>query len=107
MDNSPEIKQPLLLPSPEADSAPENPELTRQQRRITIIIIVVALLALILIVGSFVLLMQADEIVVAQMRDVFIIFMAFQSLLIISSCRLSRVGDMFFLLPFVNVNEDQ
>jgi len=64
------------LPAPEVA-----PDLAAQQRKITIVIILIALVVLIVIVGSFVLLMNARASTVAQLRDVFIIFLALQSLL--------------------------
>jgi hypothetical protein len=75
-----EINPPELLPNqPEA----ENPsELTAQQRRTMIIIILVALAVLLIIVVSFVFLMRSPALQVAQLRDVMIIFLALQSLLI-------------------------
>lgn len=54
----------------------------RQERKIIIIIIVVAIVFLIGFVATFVLLMSAQARAVAQLRDVFIIFLALQSLLI-------------------------
>jgi hypothetical protein len=57
-------------------------ELEKQQRRIVIIIIAIALVILVVIVASFVFLMRAQASNVAQLRDVFIIFLALQSLLI-------------------------
>lgn len=57
-------------------------DLNRIQQRNTWIIIGIALVALVVVVGSFILLMKAPESTVAQLRDVFIIFLALQSLLI-------------------------
>jgi len=79
MDGMPSSDSNLL---PAQTEATDNTELTAQQRRITIIIIVVALVILILVLATFVLLMRAPAMVVAQLRDVFIIFLALQSLLI-------------------------
>jgi hypothetical protein len=75
-----EINSPELLPNqPEAENATE---LTAQQRRTLIIIILVALAVLLVIVVSFVFLMRSPALQVAQLRDVMIIFLALQSLLI-------------------------
>jgi hypothetical protein len=52
----------------------------RQERKIVVIIIIVALLFLVSFVVTFVLLMKAPATSVAQLRDVFIIFMALVSL---------------------------
>lgn len=52
----------------------------RQERKIVVIIIIVALLFLASFVVTFVLLMKAPALAVAQLRDVFIIFMALVSL---------------------------
>jgi membrane protein implicated in regulation of membrane protease activity len=66
------------LPPPEEQA----PDLSAEQRRVTIIIIAVAVALLLIIIISFVLLMNANPVAVAQLRDVFIIFLALQSLLI-------------------------
>jgi len=79
MDGTPDL-EPNLLPA--QSEVVDTTELTAQQRRITIIIILVALAFFILILVTFVLLMRAPAMVVAQLRDVFIIFLALQSLLI-------------------------
>lgn len=71
----PQLSTPQL-PAPEA-----SPDLEAQQRKITIIIIIVAVVFLIITVGLFILLMSAKASTVAQLRDVFIIFLALQSLL--------------------------
>jgi membrane protein implicated in regulation of membrane protease activity len=79
MDGTPDL-EPNLLPA--QSEVVDTTELTAQQRRITIIIILIALAFFILILVTFVLLMRAPAMVVAQLRDVFIIFLALQSLLI-------------------------
>jgi membrane protein implicated in regulation of membrane protease activity len=70
---------PIALPEP--TDTPNAPQLTAEQRRATIIIIVVALVLLLIIVASFVFLMRAPALQVAQLRDVMIIFLALQSVL--------------------------
>lgn len=62
--------------------SPNSEELEKRQRRIMITIIAVAVVILVVLVASFVLLMKAKPTNVAQLRDVFIIFLALQSLLI-------------------------
>jgi hypothetical protein len=57
-------------------------ELEKRQRRIVIAIIAIAVVIMIVLIASFVFLMQARASSVAQLRDVFIIFLALQSLLI-------------------------
>jgi len=79
MDGTPDL-EPNLLPA--QSEVVDTTELTAQQRRITIIIILIALAFFILVLVTFVLLMRAPAMVVAQLRDVFIIFLALQSLLI-------------------------
>lgn len=69
-------------PLPSLPETVEPAELKAQQRKTTIIIIAIALVVLLVIVGSFILLMRADALAVAQLRDVFIIYLALQSLLI-------------------------
>jgi len=69
-------------PLPSLPETVEPAELKAQQRKTTIIIIAIALVVLLIIVGSFILLMRADALAVAQLRDVFIIYLALQSLLI-------------------------
>jgi membrane protein implicated in regulation of membrane protease activity len=76
VDNS-DFNAVASLPEPET-----NVNLTAEQRRITIIIIAIAIVVFIVIIGSFLLLMNAKPAAVAQLRDVFIIFLALQSLLI-------------------------
>jgi hypothetical protein len=79
MDNS-------AAPNPESVKALPEPEVPlttdEKSRRITIIIVVIAFLALIIILGTFLFLMRAPAETVAQMRDVFIIFLSLLSLLI-------------------------
>lgn len=74
---TPEFPEPL----PEQTDTPNAPQLTAQQRRATIIIVLVALAFLLIIVVSFVFLMRAPALQVAQLRDVMIIFLALQSVL--------------------------
>jgi membrane protein implicated in regulation of membrane protease activity len=69
-------------PLPSLPETVEPAELKAQQRKTTIIIIAIALVVLLIIVGSFILLMRAPALAVAQLRDVFIIYLALQSLLI-------------------------
>ena len=80
------IPNPELEPEPVAElpeqASVSEVDLARAQRRSTLIIIGIALIFLVIVVGSFVLLMKAPDTAVAQMRDVFIIFLALQSLLI-------------------------
>lgn len=64
------------------EPAPAEDTLNASQRKTGFIILTIALLVLIIIVGSFVLLMRAEAGSVAQLRDVFIIFLALVSLLI-------------------------
>lgn len=65
-----------ILPEPKPQE-----DLEAIQRKSAIIIISIAVLLLLIVVASFVFLMQADAAIVAQIRDVFIIFMALMSLL--------------------------
>lgn len=69
-------------PLPSLPETVEPAELKAQQRKTTLIIIAIALVVLVVIVGSFILLMRAPALAVAQLRDVFIIYLALQSLLI-------------------------
>jgi len=62
--------------------SPNSEELEKRQRRIVIAIIAIAVVIMIVLIASFVFLMQARASSVAQLRDVFIIFLALQSLLI-------------------------
>lgn len=78
MEDNPVTEPQLALPAPDESLADQE----RRQRRTTIIIIAIALLVLLVTVAAFVLLMRAPEASVAQMRDVFIIFLAIQSLFI-------------------------
>lgn len=78
MEDNPVTEPHLALPAPGESLADQE----RRQRRTTIIIIAIALLVLLVTVAAFVLLMRAPEASVAQMRDVFIIFLAIQSLFI-------------------------
>lgn len=76
-DQLPENLEPIQqLPSPEVAS-----DLEAQQRKITIIIIIIAVVVLLITVGLFAVLMSAKASTVAKLRDVFIIFLALQSLL--------------------------
>ena len=84
-----------LLPA--QTEATDNTELTAQQRRITIIIIVVALVILILVLATFVLLMRAPAMVVAQLRDVFIIFLALLDEYGYVNNRMGHIPTTFFL----------
>jgi len=64
---------------------PESPsaqELEKRQKRIVIAIIAIAVVIVVVLTASFILLMNAEAANVAQLRDVFIIFLALQSLLI-------------------------
>ena len=64
------------------EPTPADEKLIASQRKTGFIILSIALVVLIIIVGSFVLLMRAEAGSVAQLRDVFIIFLALVSLLI-------------------------
>jgi hypothetical protein len=79
MDNTP-TPAPEPVPALPPGKAPLTTD--QQARRITIIIVVVAVVALILVLATFYLLMQAAPDKVAQMRDVFIIFLSLLSILI-------------------------
>lgn len=70
------------LPEPDGSFEATDQQINRQDRKTIAIIIGVAVLLLTIIVGSFVFLMRSPPRAVAQLRDVFIIFMALQSLLI-------------------------
>jgi hypothetical protein len=74
------LTQPLLEPG-NGNTATDQ-EIKRQNRKMMVIIIGAAVILLLIIVGVFVLLMNAKPGNVAQLRDVFIIFMSLQSLLI-------------------------
>ena len=83
MDNSTEfdmVDPPLLGPG-DGNEATDK-QIQRQNRKMMAIIIGVAVVLLLIVVGSFVFLMTAPAMQVAQLRDVFIIFMSLQSLLI-------------------------
>lgn len=75
--NIPQDLPNLPAPSPTSDAG-----LEAKERRTIIIIILIALLVLVLTVASFIFLMRAPADSVAQLRDVFIIFMGLLSLLI-------------------------
>jgi uncharacterized integral membrane protein len=66
----------------EANTTELNPDDNRRQKMIMAVLIVGAILLLALIILAVVLLMKAPESVTAQIRDVFIIFMALESLLL-------------------------
>lgn len=80
-ENSQKSVSPALpAPQPEAEPAP-SPEALRKQQRAMIGVIVIALILLAAFIGSIVFLLQpATD--TARIRDVFIIIMALQSLLI-------------------------
>jgi len=70
------LEQPPIEQLPSGDA-----ELIRSQRRTILIIIGIALVFFVIVIASFALLMQAPNRTVAQLRDVFIIFLALESLL--------------------------
>lgn len=72
----------LQLPTPESSIPPQEPQLTPEQRRTLAIVIVLAIVVLLLIAGSIIFLMNQPAREVARVRDIFIIFMAIQSLLV-------------------------
>jgi membrane protein implicated in regulation of membrane protease activity len=78
MEDNPIEEPQLALPAPDETAAEQK---RREQRAVIIIIAVAVVLALITIV-TFVFLMRSPPAAVAQMRDVFIIFLALQSLVI-------------------------
>lgn len=74
-----EIETQVQIGSPTTESSPED---NRRQKMIMAVLIVGAIVLLALIILAIVLLMRAPEGVTAQIRDVFIIFMALESLLL-------------------------
>ncbi len=74
----------IIEPNPELlpDSQENQANLQAAQRRTVLIIVVIAIVILVIITASFIFLMRAPALGVAQLRDVFIIFLALQSLLI-------------------------
>ncbi len=73
---------PALPPPNTGGGTSPSQQLSREERR-TIAFIVVGLIILVIaLIGSIIFLVNADPGVVAQIRDIFIIFMAIQSLLI-------------------------
>lgn len=76
MDATPETS----LPSPE--KPPVNPAREAEQRRTFIIISIVGIVLLALIVASIVFLLRTDINTTGKIRDIFIIFMALESLVI-------------------------
>jgi hypothetical protein len=74
---------PPALPAPQqvGGSAPEPQELTADQRRMLVFSIIVIVLLMAALIVSVVFLMNAPYGEVARIRDIFIIFLAIQSLL--------------------------
>jgi hypothetical protein len=64
------------------DIPPVDPEVAARQKRMTIIAILVAILLLVSILASIIFLLNQDFITVAHIRDIFIIFLALESMLV-------------------------
>ncbi len=72
---------PPALPEKPATPSPESLEAARQQRRVTIAVIAGGILFIALVVLAVILLLQ-DAATTTTIRDIFIIFMALESLII-------------------------
>ena len=70
----------LQLSAPDGAIPPQEPQLTPEQRKTLAIIIILAIVIVLLIAGSIVFLLNQPARAVAQIRDVFIIFMAIGSI---------------------------
>lgn len=83
MSNSQPIQNPPALPSGEGSPAASqtDPEIEKQQRRIVITIVIAAIVIITVLVLGIIFLTQ-DATRTAVIRDIFIIFMALESLLI-------------------------
>ncbi len=80
-ENSPTNTIAQVAPA-EPYQAGVSPEELRQQRRMVISIIAAAIFLLVLIIGGAVFLLNLDGDTTAKIRDVFIIFMALESLIV-------------------------
>ena len=83
-DNMPpttQIDTPALPPPQRGGDSTDSQELTPDQRRAAALLIVAAIVVILLVIASVVFLLNQPSLKVAQIRDVFIIFMAIQSLL--------------------------
>jgi hypothetical protein len=83
-DNMPpttQIDTPALPPPQMGGDSTDSQELTPDQRRAAALLIVAAIVVILLVIASVVFLLNQPSLKVAQIRDVFIIFMAIQSLL--------------------------
>ena len=75
------MEKEIILPKDEAEKAEPTPEELRQQRGAVIGIVIAVLVVLALVIGSPIFLMQPST-DTARFRDVFIIFMALESIVI-------------------------
>jgi hypothetical protein len=83
-DNLPQTNQldaPALPPPESGGDSTDSQELTAEQRRAIAFIVIAAIVIILLVLVCIVFLFNQPARVVAQIRDIFIIFMAIQSLL--------------------------